>query len=346
VQILGRKILKVLVYPVTDPVLGAVSEIFARKWEEKKRSYRVRLFTPENYLQADTPMLTLAEWKKLSAGRALLFIHGTNSSAHTGFANFPRPTLEELYRGYDGRVFAFNHFTLAENPEQNVDWFIGQIPPELRLDIDIICHSRGGLVARTLTGELKHAAFPQLHVGRIVFAGAPNNGTILASAKYMTDFIDRYTSLLNLAPPGPVSTVADILEGIITVVKVIGHAIMNGLAGITPMDPQGEFLKRLNSRGTETDTQYYAITADFEPKGGLKNLVWIEDKLADRVFGKEKNDLLVPTDGVYKGIKASGFPIPDDRVLIFPPSKGVAHSYYFTQTETSVKLKKWLLAKP
>jgi pimeloyl-ACP methyl ester carboxylesterase len=341
VQILGRKILKVLVYPVTDPVLGAVSEKFAQKWEEKKRPYRVRTFTPGNYLLADTPMLSLDEWKMLSAGRALLFIHGTNSSSHTGFANFPPQTLEELYSGYGGRIFAFDHFTLSEDPEQNVKWFLGHIPLGMELNIDIICHSRGGLVARTLIDQLGHDPSLKLKVRRIVFAGTPNNGTILASAKYMTDFIDRYTSLLNLAPPGPYSTVVEILEGIITAVKLIGHGALKGLSGIAPMDPQSPFLKRLNSPGTQTNTQYFALTSDFEPTGGLKD--WIEDQMADRVFGQEKNDLLVPTDGVYKGIKAFGFPIPDDRALVFTPSQGVAHSYYFTHPDTSFKLKEWLL---
>jgi pimeloyl-ACP methyl ester carboxylesterase len=344
-QILGRKILKILVYKVTDPVLGAISEAFARKWEEKKRTYAVRNFTPGNYLQPEIPPLSSGEWGKIGEGHSLLFIHGTTSSAHTGFGNFPQSTLNELYQNYQTRVFAFNHFTLSEDPEQNVNWFIRQIPPGITLDTDIICHSRGGLVARTLAGGLTGNPFPQVKVRKIVFAGTPNNGTVLANANHITDFVDRYTTILNLAPPGPVSVVADILEGIITVVKVIAHAGLNGLPGLTAMNPGGNFITRLNAPGKPPDTQYFALTADYEPKGGLKDFIKnkIQDELVDRAFGNVKNDLLVPTEGVYKGFNAAGFPITEKNVLSFPPSQGVAHSYYFIQPETPVKLKEWLL---
>jgi pimeloyl-ACP methyl ester carboxylesterase len=342
VQVVGRKILKVLVYNITDPVLGAVGEYFVHKWEEKNRPYKIRSFRPDNYSSGNVAALTLQELNKLSAGKALLFIHGTNSSTHTGFFNFPENTLKDLSDAYSGRVFAFDHFTLSEDPEQNVNWFIQNMPSDIRLKVDIICHSRGGLVARTLAGGLKHSVFPQVQVEKIILAGAPDNGTILANAKHITDFIDRYTTVLNLLPPVPpvVEVVADILEGIITVAKVIAHALINKLPGISAMDPEGAFLKRLNSPWDQMNTQYYALAADYEPTGGLKNLVM--DELVDRVFGNEHNDLLVPTAGVYTGIQAPGFPIPDSRVLLFPSSKGVAHSFYFVQDETKAKLKEWL----
>jgi hypothetical protein len=112
------------------------------------------------------------------------------------------------------------------------------------------------------------------------------------------------------------------------------------------MDPDGGFVKRLNSSGPALATVHYALAADFEPKGGLRDFIMqkLEDELVDRVFGPVKNDLLVPTDGVYTGIVAPGFPIPDSNVIRFPPARGVAHSYYFVQPETSTKLKEWLLA--
>ena len=31
---IGRKLLKVLVYPVTDPIIGRISDVFAERWEE------------------------------------------------------------------------------------------------------------------------------------------------------------------------------------------------------------------------------------------------------------------------------------------------------------------------
>jgi pimeloyl-ACP methyl ester carboxylesterase len=344
-QTLGRKILKVLVYRVTDPVLGPITAHFVRNWEEKKRPYQIRSFSPNDYLQKQVPALNLEDWKRLAEGPSLLFVHGTTSTTQTGFASFPRQTLADLYQGYQQRVFAFNHFTLCEGPEENAAWFMDQIPDAVSLEVDVICHSRGGLVARTLAGELNRTTTSKLAVKRIVFVGVPNNGTALADPDNLVSFVDRYTTILNLAPPGPASVVADILEGIITAVKIIAHAALNGLAGLTAMNPRSEFLRRLNAARPQRDTLYYAITADFEPKGALWEMVkqTIVDQVVDRIFKNEKNDLLVPTTGVYKGSLAPGFPIPDERVLTFNAYRGVAHSDYFVQPETSTKLKEWLL---
>ena len=79
----------------------------------------------------------------------MLLIHGTFSRAHEGFYDFPREYVAGLHQLYEGRVFAFDHFTLSHDPRQNVDWFLEQIPEAARFDLDVVCHSRGGLVART-----------------------------------------------------------------------------------------------------------------------------------------------------------------------------------------------------
>ena len=341
VGVLGKKVLKVLVYPVTDPILGPVGREFAHKWEEVHRPYQVRDFSPNNFTQPAAQGLSTEGWQNLAQGRSLLFIHGTTSLAHTGFAGLPEPTLSELYARYQGRVFAFNHFTLSEDPGQNVDWFLANMPPEIHLDTDIICHSRGGLVARVLAGTLNHANFPQITVKKTVFVASPNNGTILADADHMTDFINRFTTALNLLPPGPVEESFSIL---ITIAKMIVHAALTGLPGLTAMDPHGDFIAHLNSATTSAETQHYAFASEYEPQPGMKDFISkkVGDEIVDRAFGTKNNDLLVPTDGVYEGFNAAGFPISSDRVIRYPLSTGVEHSFYFSQGETSVKLEEWL----
>src|SRR5262249_14661375 len=78
----GQKFLKVLVFPLIEPGIGVVSESFANSWEQKHRPYRLRGFGPDDYGQ-DTA--SEVDWKRLSAGRALLMVHGTFSRAHTAF---------------------------------------------------------------------------------------------------------------------------------------------------------------------------------------------------------------------------------------------------------------------
>ena len=147
---IGKKLLKVLVFPLIDPIIGKIGEDFASKWEAKKRPYGLRTFTPDDYNQEAGTPITPERLRQMSGGRALLFVHGTFSRAFSAFGALSRPTVEKLHEIYQGRVFAFDHFTMSEDPIQNARWFVDHLPPNLHLDVDIICHSRGGLVSRIL----------------------------------------------------------------------------------------------------------------------------------------------------------------------------------------------------
>lgn len=120
-------------------------------------------------------------------------VHGTLSRAHTAFVRLPQELVADLHRRYDGRVFAFDHYTLSEDPRQNVDWFIEQLPESIKLDLDIVCHSRGGLVSRVLTERQSELSLGSrtLNVNRLVFVATPNTGTVLTDAKHLGDLVDR-----------------------------------------------------------------------------------------------------------------------------------------------------------
>jgi len=341
--VVGRTLLKVLVYPVSDVLVGKGAEFFAERWEESKRPYGVRSFTPQNRRTPGAGALEAADWTRLAAGRALLFVHGTFSTAHGAFGQIPDEVFAELYRRYAGRVFAFNHPSLSDDPRANVDWLLKQLPVGLSLDLDIICHSRGGLVARTLA-ERQSAfglAAAKLRVHRIVFVAVPNQGTLLAQPDHMVTMVDRLTTALNLFPTG---AVVETLEALITVIKVIGHGALKGLPGLAAMCPRGELLSRLN-QGAAGGGGYYAIAADFEPASDdLKLLVAgrVADQVADRVFLDAANDLVVPEFGVFDSNGSAAFPIPAERVLRIPATAGVIHTTVFAYPPTSDKLLQWL----
>jgi pimeloyl-ACP methyl ester carboxylesterase len=335
--LVGRKVLKVLVYPVTDAVLGPVGERFAGRWEAKRRPYRVRRFGPDDYTRSDAPKVTADDWRGLTDGRLLLFLHGTFSTARSAFCSLPAATLAELHRAYGGRLLAFDHYTLSEDPAKNAAWLADQLPSDLELEVDVVCHSRGGLVARYLAG----AGLDRLRVRRVVLVGAPNNGTALADPDHMTDLVDRLTSVLNLVPPGPLDAVSEVLEAIITAVKVLGHAALKGLPGLAAMAPGGAFLGQLNGR-PPSHADYYGVGANYDPKDGLRELVrQATNLLLDRVFGEQPNDLIVPTVGMFQ---AGGFRVSDDRTLRIEPNLAISHSHYFGHPETSKKLLDWLRA--
>jgi pimeloyl-ACP methyl ester carboxylesterase len=340
--VMGRKLLKILIYPVTDPVIGAIGEFFTERWEEKYRPYGLRSFAPEERRIPDVGALIPADWDRLCAGRALLFIHGTLSTAHAAFAQIPDSTFTTLYERYGGRVFAFNHFTLSHNPWRNVEWLLNHFPQGRSFEVDIVCHSRGGLVARTFAERPSVFGLDasNISVRRIVFVAVPNHGTALAHADHMVKMVDRFTTSLNLFPSGPVS---ETLEAVITVVKVIGHGALKGLDGLAAMRPNGEFLRTLNQGGQACEA-YRAVAGDYEPTDeGLRTLLTgAANAVVDRVFEQVPNDIVVPEPGVYEANGCMTFPIPDTRVLKVPSNAGVIHTTMFGYPPVSAKLAEWL----
>ena len=96
--------------------------------------------------------LNAGDWARLGAGRALLFVHGTFSSCDA-FHDLPPAVMEELSARYGGRLFAFDHPTLSDDPAANAEYLLAQLPAGTSLTVDIVCHSRGGLVAREIAPE-------------------------------------------------------------------------------------------------------------------------------------------------------------------------------------------------
>jgi hypothetical protein len=340
----GRKLLKVLVYPVTDPIVGPIGSLFAEKWETANRPYGLRDFSPANAKDPKAGALADPDWDRLSADRALLLIHGTFSTAHEAFSLLQTETLTALHQRYGGRVFAFNHFTLSHDPRANVEWLMAQIPKRTNLQVDIICHSRGGLVARTLAERPSVFGLDtkRIDVKRIVFVGVPNHGTLLANPDHMVAMIDRLTTVLNVFPTG---FVTETLETLITALKVIGHGGLTGLSGLASMRPDGDFLKKVNVSMPTNGTEYFGVAANFEPAAhGLKALVsqMAADQLVDFVFEQAENDLVVPELGVYSENGSSSFPLQDGRLLRLPGTAGVAHTTMFGNLTVNAKLQEWL----
>lgn len=340
---IGKKLLKVIVYPITDIFVGKAASEIAEYWESRNRAYGIRDFTPANFTQPVGNPIGADEIAALAKDRALLFIHGTFSNAHGAFGEIPAGLMSALHQRYDGRVFALNHFTLSHDPEKNVRWFVDELQrlsPVSRLAVDIVCHSRGGLVARTLAHGFGSYTQDRVSVNRVVFVAAPNNGTLLADPDHIVKMIDRLTSAVNLVPPGGVS---DILDGLLIAVKIIGHGALKGLEGLRSMNPGGEFIKTLNQRGQE-GARYFAVAANYDPNTpGLRGLVKdAVNNVLDRVFQAAENDLVVPEDGVYDSNGSPAFPIATTNVLRIPASAGRWHSKLFSDPAVAQKIGTWL----
>ena len=318
----GRKLLKVLTFDLMDKAAGAVGDFFARRWEGTHRPHRLREIAAANVADGAVPNLSPDRLGHLGTGRTLLFIHGTASRTNSAFATIPPALFETLSRRYDCRLLAFDHPTIGSTPTENADWLRQHLGEAgATLDVDIVSHSRGGLVARMLAERPGDGASPAggLKVGRVVFVATPNAGTALADFNRLGDFVDRLTNLLDLAPDNPVT---EPLATIITVVKQLAVGALNGLDGLTSMTPDGAYLAKLNA-ACGSKAVYHAVASNFEPAPDSSLATIARDAATDFVFRQQPNDLVVPTAGVYEQNGGSLFPIADP--LIFEAAAAVSH---------------------
>jgi hypothetical protein len=337
VGLLGSKLIKELVFPLIDPVLGEVSASFALRLEQKRSPYRLRTFTPDDYAIDAAGTIDSEGWARLAGGRALLMVHGTFSRTHLAFGRLPRAYVESLHRLYGGRVFAFDHFTLSHDPRENVRWFLSQVPEAAGLTIDIVSHSRGGLVSRLLSekqGEFSVGA-RRLRVGKVVFVGAPSAGTALADPEHIGTVLDVFTNLLNIIPD---NGIVEVLTMIVEVAKQVAIGALGGLAGLQSMRPNGEFTTWMNAGTRSGETQYFAVASNVTPaEPGLRHLAL--SRGLNRIL-QGAHDFVVPTEGVFAANGSGFFPI-DDR-LVLEGTGAAAHTAYFADARVRERILAWL----
>ena len=328
---LGKKFVKVLVFHVGEAVVKAAGQSLASAWERNRVPYRVRSFTPENFAVPEAAELDSREWGRLQGGPALLLIHGTFSRTDRAFGGFDPSVVAELHARYQGRVFAFDHHTLSRTPAENIQQLLQWLPGGAPLELDVVAHSRGGLVAR----RLATAGDPRVRVRRVVFAGTPNGGTAMASPGHINQLLDVYANLLTFFPDNGVT---DAMQGLLAVVQDVVLGMVDGLRGLTSMVPGNLDEQRLEGEGWAG--RYFALASDFSPtQFGLKSFM---SPLATQVFRGAGNDLVVPADSVWRGPEAWPFPLEPAAVELFGARDGVGHSGYFGNPRAVHRLMEWL----
>ena len=334
-----RRLVKVFAWLADDLIeLGALALVKA--WENKNRPYGLNMVAPGNLdgLEMD--------WDKIAGKRSLLLVHGTFSTWQAAFEGLIKSDwMNQINDFYEGRVFAFNHPSLHHFPSDNVKEFLKMKPEGADLNIDMVTHSRGGLVAREIAERLDKldAKDHKIQVNKTVFVGTPHQGTILTDKDNWIKLIDSYTNLLTNLPD---NTATVILESLITFIKVVGGGAVASIPGLQAMQPKGDYIKRLNSTPA-ISTQYFSIGSNYVPydekllvRFGKKVLM----KVLAKVFG-ENNDMVVPTMGSFDaGAAAGGFPIAQDRQVKFELEADINHLNYFTDDIVNKQIFKWLNA--
>jgi hypothetical protein len=290
------------------------------------------------------------------AGRTLLFVHGTFSNATNMLGEFSAPGepglafLNGVLRGdakYD-RVLFFDHPTLSMSPVLNA-LELARAMAGSRGQIDVVAHSRGGLVVRWWLEAFGGSLAPSARI-RVVLAGSPLHGTSLAAPDKIQHamslisnvgtFAEKTLGLVGLSNPF-LWVAGKLVEVIVSVAGALSRtplvdalaALVPGLAGQSAVDNNHE-INRLRIGPAAVSPSYYAIMSNFETRDpGWR--FWrnfrrdrATDLVTDVVFPGE-NDLVVDTwsmaDFGVPRLKLAGPPCD------FGTSDVVWHCNYFRQ---------------
>ena len=307
--------------------------------------------------------------KPVPNGRILLFIHGTFSQSEailgqlTGKGNKEgNALLARAGKTYD-QILAFDHPTLSVSPMLNA------VDLERRLegskaDVDVVCHSRGGLVTRWWLEAFGHPVGQR----RAVFVGSPLDGTSLAAPPRLRSVLSWFSNLNKALAKGAelgsslipfLSVISCLARFTATVTSLAAKtpvidaavAMIPGLAAMSRTSNNFE-LQRLNGSSGAREN-HFAIKSHFQPKDpGWKFWEYFVDqplrRAAESLFPGE-NDLVVDTTSMTvveaEPVQGSGrklLEIPAKRLYDFGGTDSVHHTNYFLQTKTCEKIAEWL----
>jgi hypothetical protein len=300
--------------------------------------------------------------------RILLAVHGTFSSTTGAFSGLAtndtgRALLQAAIDGYDA-VVGYDHRTLSLDPKQNAADLLERLRPAGAAgapQLDVLTHSRGGLVARSLTELLlPEAQGFEAEVGRMIFVASTNGGTLFASPAHWKAFVDLYTNLviaasrlIDAASPIAGTLIRGAVSGLGAFVKhLVGSALdPSQVPGLAAMDPAGAFVHTINEtqpgQPTPGASTMFVVTSDFEADGpsvgpsGLPPslLLKLGDAVVDKVFHNAPNDLVVDDASM------SAIDLPADFVdarFDFGPNSSVDHINYFLREEVARAIAGWL----
>lgn len=304
---------------------------------------------------------TLGDAQPAPAQSLLVIVHGTASCAGQIVSEIQKAPgggafLAAAAKKYSA-VLAFEHPTLCMSPVLNALDLAAALAPYGACPIDVICHSRGGLVASWWMHVVDLPARPK----RCVFVGSPLSGTNLANperlrsglhllASYGRALGDAGAALGVLALPMAILKVASSVVDFTAKTPLLDAALamIPGLCAQSAVTNNQEIF-RLNARkvpGATAPTHFF-IRANFESQSegwrfwryftNKPGLRMIDAAVDTFVFPKE-NDLVVDTDFMLDAIKGGE--------LLFSTSSTTAglvhHTNYFEQKETIDSLRSWL----
>ena len=324
---------------------------------------------------------SVASWQPLAAGaalalpvgrpvRVLLLVHGTFSSTVGAFAPMglvpgAEGFLPTVLSAYDA-VLGYDHRTLSVDPRKNAEELLVELRrhhPGTDLTIDIITHSRGGLVTRSFAEAVLPLSNWRAVVDNVIFVASTHGGTHLADPARWHDLVDLYTNLVTVGAAGlaivpggaPVAAVVGgVVRGIGALVKHLVSYAAEGddVPGLAAMIPGGAFVTELNGEQPGQPgpgTSWHVVSSNFHvslgdgshrpPEFPKELVVRLGERFVDRLFEGD-NDLVVDTASMSAIGPASGGYVKDSLAL--ETNDEVYHTNYFSQLRVIEAIAGWL----
>jgi hypothetical protein len=329
--------------PVTTVKLQSlgVNEI-AQKLEEMDKNFTPQ--GPATLRQIQNGVILADEVQPVANGKILLFVHGTFSNNDNLIAEINQTPEGQKFLNDAGRLYtqvlAFDHYTVSRSPILNALELARKLAASAAA-VDIVCHSRGGLVTRWFCEVLDQV--PK-RSRRAVLVGSPIGGTSLAAPDKLRSTLNLFTNLgaalgdgLSLVPflaaAGAIMKLAFSVAGAATKVPLIdaGVAMIPGLCAQSRILNNNE-LKALLWPPKELP-RYYAVTSTFRTAEvgwefwkvfcDWTNLASVAE---DRIF-PAANDLVVDTESMTQDIHV-------ENTFAFGDTDHVYHTIYFRQAKT------------
>jgi hypothetical protein len=285
--------------------------------------------------------------------KRLLFVHGTFSKTESfieGFLHLPGGDkfLEKLFGRYD-EVLAFDHATLSVSPVLNA-FDLARMLSNISGELDVIAHSRGGLVTRW---ALEGFGIAEQVTARGLLVGCPINGTSLASPPRLRSSLSLLSNIgtaLKLSG-GLATSFTPLLIAPAALLRVAASAfsfasnlpffdaavqLVPGLAGQSRVGNNSD-IGRIRSISLKDPLSYFVVQSDFQTEAaGWRFWKWfskgkIADAAADHIFDAA-NDLVVDTASMTEF--AADTILPAANIHDFGKNASVHHCNYFEQKQT------------
>ncbi|WP_434926326.1 DUF7379 domain-containing protein [Shewanella sp. HL-SH2] len=242
------------------------------------------------------PDVTADEKIAMAGKRVLLFVHGIISSSKGAFDALTESNegfcWQTLSDAYGGRVLAYDHWTLSKSTFENAQHLLTLLPDNIT--IDVICHSRGAGVVRSLleSDALKaKCEAKNLKFDKVCFVAGACEGSALAKPEMVDRLFKTHAAINRLLSPS-----AKLSAGVWSqIVKLIFRGFQE-LPGTDCLNPEGDWINKLKASQYTRANHYYYIRANFDAKNTIVNVV--DEAFIDRlVFEGLGNDVVVPFEG-------------------------------------------------